>query len=320
MYKVADMDLWAGRIDTESSSLRWHQAISPWTEEPQEPGVALLGVSSDEGVKRNQGRIGAAAGPDTIRTHLASLAYHQNTPLYDAGNIYCVQGDLETLQQQQATRICQLLEQNHFPLFIGGRHEIAYGSFSGLEQYLSLNQKNGPIGIINFDAHFDLRHADKPTSGTPFLQIANHCQQRDIPFHYLCLGISDSANSATLFATAEELNVQNLRDSELNSWQLDRSEQQLKKFIHPCQAIYLSIDLDVLPAATAPGVSAPAARGVSQEILEWLLTLIRSLAGKRLKIADIAEYNPRYDIDGRTARVAARLCHLLTRPLPRTKS
>ncbi len=311
MDKETDMSLWIGRDDSHGAE-RWHQHISPLRKSAP-GGVALLGIASDEGVKRNHGRTGAAAGPDVIRKYLANFAYHQETPLYDAGNLCCEQGDLETLQREQAEKICQLLEQNHFPLIIGGGHEIAYGSFSGLEKYLSQNQKSGPIGIINFDAHFDLRHADKATSGTPFLQIAEHCQQRSIPFHYLCLGISEITNSETLFTTAKKLNAQYLRDEDLNSWQFDRITQQLKEFIQPCGAIYISIDLDVLPAAATPGVSAPAARGIPQEIIEWLLKTIKIIAADRLKLADIAEYNPKYDIDGRTARVAARLCHLLTR-------
>ncbi|MCK5825994.1 MAG: formimidoylglutamase [Desulfuromusa sp.] len=311
MYKQIDMSLWAGRDDGHGKE-RWHQNIVP-LKESAPAGIALLGVASDEGVKRNHGRIGAAAGPDAIRTYLANLAYHQSLPLYDAGNLYCKQGDLEALQYEQADKVCQLLEQKHFPLIIGGGHEIAYGSFSGLEKYLSKNQKNDPIGVINLDAHFDLRRADQATSGTPFLQMANHCHQQNISFNYLCLGISDIANTGTLFTTARQLNVKYLRDEDLNSWQLEKTNQQLKEFIQPCHAIYLSIDLDVLPAATAPGVSAPAAQGVPQEILEWLLTSIKQISGKRLKLADIAEYNPEYDIDGRTARVAARLCHLLIR-------
>ncbi len=311
MYKPADMNLWTGRDDGNSKE-RWHQHMIP-LEESVPPGIALLGVSCDEGVKRNHGRPGAAAGPDAIRTALANIAYHQTTPLYDAGNLYCEQENLETLQNEQADKIGQLLEQNHFPLIIGGGHEIAYGSFAGLEHYLSQNQNSDPIGVINLDAHFDLRHADQATSGTPFLQIADHCRQQKIPFHYLCLGISDIANTEILFTTARELNVQYLRDEELNCWQLKKTAQQLKEFILPCQAIYLSIDLDVLPAATAPGVSAPAACGVPQEIVEWLLTTIRQLSGDRLKLADIAEYNPKYDIDSRTAKIAARLCHLSIR-------
>ena len=311
MFKPTDMSLWTGRDDGNNKE-RWYQYIIP-LKDSAPAGVALLGVASDEGVKRNHGRPGAAAGPDAIRTSLANFAYHQSTTLYDAGNLYCEQEDLETLQHEQRDKVCQLLEQNHFPLIIGGGHEIAYGSFSGLDKYLLQNQKTGHIGIINLDAHFDLRHAVQATSGTPFLQIADHCRQQNTPFHYLCLGISDIANTEALFTTSRRLNVQYLRDEELNSWQLGKINQQLKEFIQPCQAIYLSIDLDVLPAATAPGVSAPAARGVPQEIVEWLLTTIKQISGKRFMLADIAEYNPEYDIDGRTARVAARLCHLIIR-------
>ena len=311
MFKPADMNLWSGRDDGHGKE-RWHQQISP-RQESSPAGIALLGVACDEGIKRNYGRTGAVEGPDAIRQALVNLAYRENTPLYDAGNICCDRGSLEDLQNVQAAEIFHLLEQNHFPLVIGGGHEIAYGSFAGLEKFLSQDKKSDPIGIINLDAHFDLRHAEQATSGTPFLQIATHCQQKVIPFHYLCLGINDTANTETLFTTAEQLKVQYLRDEELNCWQFKQVKLQLKNFMSPCQAIYLSVDLDVLPAATAPGVSAPAARGVPLDILEWLIATIKQIAGQRLKLADIAEYNPKYDIDGRTARVAARLCHLLIR-------
>ena len=69
--------------------------------------------------------------------------------------------------------------------------------------------------------------------------------------------------------------------------------------------VYLTIDLDVLPAATAPGVSAPAALGVPLSVVEAMVQRVRS-SGK-LRAADIAEYNPSLDQDKRTARAAARL-------------
>ncbi|MDX2493836.1 MAG: formimidoylglutamase [Desulfuromusa sp.] len=315
MHKAPDMDLWTGRIDEDSdkTSLRWHQCVSSLSAKHHEPGIVLLGVASDEGVKRNQGRIGSAAGPDAIRRILANQAYHLKRPAYDAGNLTCDQDNLKALQEEQATLVCQLLDQNHFPLLLGGGHEIALGSFLGLGRHLNPSRTDAPIGIINFDAHFDLRQAAEPTSGTPFLQIAKYCQAKSIPFHYCCLGVSEIANTRALFSQADQLGVDYLKDEELSSWQFPQVEQRLMEFIRPCQAIYLSIDLDVLPAATAPGVSAPAARGVPLPELELLLNLIRSVAQNRLRVADIAEYNPNYDIDSCTARVAARLCHLLTR-------
>ncbi len=313
MLEPVDMSLWNGRVDEGSAtkSCRWHQQVAPLGETSQAAGIALLGVACDEGVRRNQGRVGAAAGPDAIRRALASQVWHGQRTLYDAGNLRCKKNDLEALQQEQAKLVKKLLDQGHFPLLLGGGHEIAYGSFLGLAQHLTASNSEGPIGIINFDAHFDLRQAAVPTSGTPFLQMAEYCRAGEIPFHYCCLGISKPANSATLFAQAAQLNVSYRLDSELNSWQFTQVEELLTRFIAPCRAIYLSIDLDVLPAATAPGVSAPAARGVALPELEHLLAFIRSTAQARLRLAEIAECNPDYDIDGRTARVAARLCHQL---------
>ncbi|MCW8893671.1 MAG: formimidoylglutamase, partial [Deltaproteobacteria bacterium] len=276
-------------------------------------GVVLLGVASDEGVKRNQGRAGAAAGPAVIRQALCNQAFHLSRPLYDAGNLHCETGQLEALQQEQADVVLNLLKQGHFPLLLGGGHEIAFGSYLGLERYLAHQGTQGEIGIINFDAHFDLRHEAAATSGTPFLQIAAHSQAKNLLFHYLCLGINEVANTEALFVQAGHLGAQYIEDDQLNSWQLSAAEQTLKEFIEPCQAVYLSIDLDVLPAATAPGVSAPGSRGLPLPVLERLLSIVRTEAAERLRIADIAEYNPTYDIDLRTAKVAARLCHLLTR-------
>lgn len=315
MYKEADMTLWRGRVDDPSNgsgSLRWHQCVTPYTE-TVEKGVVLVGIASDEGVKRNQGRTGAGEGPDCIRQALANQAFHLRRQVYDGGNLCCEEDRLEELQHEQAAMITKLLDRGHFPLLLGGGHELAFGNFVGLQQHLAASGNNGSIGIINFDAHFDLRRDCVPTSGTSFLQMADYCASKHIPFQYLCLGINEVANTGTLFDKAEQLGVTYIKDEEIDNRQLPDVEEKIKDFLATCSALYLSIDLDVLPAATAPGVSAPAARGVALPELERLLSLIRSTTGTYLKLADIAEYNPNYDIDMRTAKVAARLCHLLTR-------
>ena len=85
----------------------------------------------------------------------------------------------------------------------------------------------------------------------------------------------------------------------------------LDAFIARCDHLYLTIDLDVLPAAVMPGVSAPAARGVELAVIEPLIAHIR--ASGKLRLADLAEYNPTLDQDQRSARVAARLIHQLTK-------
>ncbi len=312
MYKQVDMSLWQGRSDTAegADAQRWHQQVQPYRQESA-PGQVLLGICSDIGVQRNQGRTGAAAGPDAIRRALAGQAWHLDGPLYDSGNLILTDDNLEKFQEEQSYLVAALLNAGHFPLLLGGGHEIAYGSGSGLRRHLKGTCDAGRIGIINCDAHFDLRSDSRASSGTPFAQLAADAEEDAQPFAYLCLGISRPANSAALFRRAAELKTLVVEDYELVPWNLAPVEASLNRFIERCDALYLSIDLDVLPAAIAPGVSAPAARGIALEILEHLLAHIRTQAGPKLRLADIAEYNPTHDIDSRTAKLAARLCHLL---------
>jgi formiminoglutamase len=168
------------------------------------------------------------------------------------------------------------------------------------------------VGIINFDAHFDLRDTTNgPTSGTPFLQMARYAELKGYPFHYLCLGISQSSNTRLLFKRAEELGVLYHTDQHMSLLNLDRLILDLQKYIDSVDHVYLAIDLDALPASVVPGVSAPAARGISLEVVEPLLEVIKT-SGK-LRLFDVAELNPNYDIDNRSAKVAARIIDLMTR-------
>lgn len=302
------MDLWQGRIDPERDSPRWHQCIQTLSMDSQ-PGIVLLGFASDEGVRRNQGRVGAVNGPLAIRKALANLAWHRQGPAYDAGDVLCADGDLESAQARLGHNVCALLDAGHLPVVLGGGHEVAFGSWQGIAEHLAGGMPR--IGIINFDAHFDLRDpAYARSSGTPFAQIAEQCAARGWPFAYACLGVSRASNTRALFQRAAELDVLVREDREIREASLTAISTELQSFIASCDAIYLTIDIDVLPACEAPGVSAPAARGVPLALLEPLLETVRD-SGK-LRLVDLAELNPEYDIDARTAKVAARLIHLLT--------
>ncbi|MEH6824912.1 MAG: formimidoylglutamase [Motiliproteus sp.] len=315
MYQPTDASLWSGRVDSEEPAklaCRLHQVVQPLSSvnEQQRHALALIGFCSDEGVRRNQGRIGARNGPDRLRRVLANLPWPADRPVYDAGNVICQDNDLEQAHLALADRVNHCLTADHLCFVLGGGHEMAYGSWLGLVNYYQSQAQIPRIGIVNFDAHFDLRlDSNGASSGTPFYQIAQQCQQRGLPFKYCCLGISDMANTQALFQRAAALGVSYRRDADMAITQLPETRQQLQQFMDDCDAIYLSIDLDVLPASIAPGVSAPAPRGVGLEVLEPLIQLI-SRSGK-LRLADIAEYNPEFDIDNWTARVAARLFHLI---------
>ncbi|SJN08939.1 Formiminoglutamase [Halomonas citrativorans] len=306
-----DGTLWQGRTDPEPDSERWHQMIQPLAE-GDTPGCTLLGFACDAGVARNHGRVGASEGPAALRRALAPLAWHRQGPVYDAGDVRCEGDAMEVAQQALADRLASLLRVGHLPIVLGGGHEVAYASWSGLAHHLADSGKKAPrVGIVNLDAHFDLRDPQYVrSSGTPFSQIANDCAQRGWLFQYACFGISRASNTQVLFQRAAHLNVMVREDREFDATCLPGLLNDVEEFTEDCDHLYLTIDLDVLPATEAPGVSAPAARGVPLSLIEPLIECIRD-SGK-LRLADLAELNPGLDIDGRTARAAARLVHLLT--------
>ena len=98
-----DMSVWTGRVDAADGprALRWHQMMKPLTAGAP-PGIALVGFACDEGVRRNGGRVGAKDGPRAIRAALANLAWHQEYPVYDAGDVRCDSGDMEGAQSRLA--------------------------------------------------------------------------------------------------------------------------------------------------------------------------------------------------------------------------
>lgn len=310
MQSAADMGRWKGRSDAAEGSQgrRWHEVVQPLQD--QREGVALIGFASDAGVARNQGRIGAKDGPAALRAMLASLPVRGCDRIVDAGDVSCVDDDLEAAQAELSQTLAGLLERGLLPMTLGGGHEVAFGSFGGLARHLADAQAKADapaprVGIINLDAHLDLRMADRANSGTPFRQIAEDCERRGWPFNYCCLGVSDFANTKALFERARALGATWLHDEQMDATRRQDVLALVDHFMHGVDHLYLTICLDVLPAAVAPGVSAPAARGVDLSVIEAIVDRV-AVSGK-LRLADIAEMNPRFDIDNHTARVGARL-------------
>ena len=310
---------WSGRIDAADGERgrRWHQVVRS-VATADRPGVALLGFASDAGVIRNHGRPGAADGPRTLRRALANLAWHggDDARLYDAGDVACEADQLEAAQATYAEQLADLLRAGHFPIGLGGGHEIAWAAYPGLERALRGDPRLERLGIVNFDAHLDLRRPEIPgrgTSGTPFLQIAESRAAAGRKFRYLCFGASEAANTPALFDRARDLGVEIVLDVDAGT---PAAQARLQQFIAESSAVYLTFCLDVLPPAVAPGVSAPSGLGVA---LHRAVALLReSLAhcghrtpASKLLLADVAEFNPRFDPDGRTARTAARLVYEL---------
>lgn len=315
-YSKTDPLTWTGRKSSQQLYLNEKVVFVDLSSE-KIPNVngrawALLGYACDEGVKRNEGRMGAALGPDAIRKQLAKLPNHlsEDTLLMDTGTIDCKDGDLKKTQTVLARTVTQLLTNNTFPILLGGGHDIAFGHYNGIKKFLAAEGAKPTIGIINFDAHFDLRQNEpNNNSGTPFYQIAQECKLDNSHFRYLCLGIREDANSKILFETAKELGVSYVEKKHFNLLHFSEIKNKIKQFIKEIDYVYTTIDLDGFSSAYAPGVSAASPMGFSPEmVLECLNIIIDS---KKMISLDIAEMNPTYDIDHQTAKLAASLIHFV---------
>ncbi|WP_151708162.1 formimidoylglutamase [Acinetobacter junii] len=291
---------WQGRHDGDGEE---HRRIHHVVNTTQHASFALIGFGSDEGVKRNKGRLGAADAPDMIRAQLANLPVHQSVSIVDIGTVVCEQGQLEKAQAELADQVERSLQQGMKPIVLGGGHEVAFGSFSGLFQYIQHHEPQQKIGIINFDAHFDLREAEQMTSGTPFLNAAKLSEQNQKEFHYLCIGVAKHSNTKALFDTADRLNCQYIYDQQLQLSEIDHLISKINGFIEKIDALYITVDLDVFNASIAPGVSAPAVKGIDLSVFDPLFQAIKK-SGK-IRVFDVAECNPRFDLDNRTAKLAA---------------
>jgi len=299
----------SGRIDstTDVSAFRWHQVVKPINLlhalelEEQVLKIAFLGFCCDEGVKRNLGRPGAANGPASIRKEMANWPanFLPHAQLFDAGDITCMDGDMEAAQDALADAVEILLEYGLFPIVLGGGHEVALGHFNGI-----LHQQHAAPAIINFDAHLDLRPViDQGSSGTMFNQIHQICTNNDFPYHYLCIGPQTYANTQSLFAKADEIGARYILAKEIKPELMPDVEAIVKEYIADKEQVYLTLCTDVLSAAHAPGVSAVQPFGLDPEVvLEMIKAIIKS--GKVCSM-DIAEVSPRFDSDNRTAKLVA---------------
>jgi formiminoglutamase len=306
--------LWSGRIDGwEDDHLRWHQKIVC---QPIEDIVvnlsdnrhyAIVGFESDEGVARNKGRIGAKTGPSVLRQFCANFPIHSPNIFHviDLGNVVCNDHQLEQAQELLSDEIATIQTKNYVSVVFGGGHELTYPHFLGIRK----SHSDKKIGIINFDAHFDIREPE-PTvgvsSGTGFWQIA----QQEEKLNYLAIGIQRSCNTQKLFDRADSLGVQYILAEAISQENKSQIIAQINTFAEGVDLLYCTVCLDVFSAAFAPGVSAPAGYGLLPDPL--FLAIFRTIINnKKLVAFDIAELNPAFDQDNRTARLAASLVYEL---------
>ncbi|WP_114577788.1 formimidoylglutamase [Saliphagus sp. LR7] len=264
--------------------------------------AVIVGEPFDDAVI---GRTGAAEGPTAIRERLAATKTHHfdADPVGSIGDL----GDLgfagdagdplpETVAEKQdhlqrfATR--KIHASDALPVFLGGDNSLTYPNAAPLLD-------RGSLGVVNFDAHLDVREVrDGPTSGTPYRQLFEAGLDA-----YACIGARHFETSSAYADYVDERGGEVVTAEEVGEDPVVAAELAMDA-MGDLDALYVSVDLDVLDESAAPGVSAPTPGGLSTRELYRAVRLMAS--DDRLAGFEIVECAPPLDRGGRTVDAAAR--------------
>ena len=254
--------------------------------------VAIVGVPFDTGVSY---RPGARFGPNHVRESsrllrpynpAANVSPFATQQVVDAGDIAANPFDIEEAISSIGKSYDQLLERAKRIVTIGGDHTIT------LPILRSLKAKHGPISVVHFDAHLDTWDsyfgADY-THGTTFRRASEEGLLD--PEGCMHIGIRGPLYAAKDLTDDKALGFQIFSSVEFQDLGVGAAIEKMKARVGK-RPMYISIDIDVLDPAHAPGTGTPEAGGLTSR---ELLSLLRATAGMNVVGADIVEVAPAYD-------------------------
>jgi agmatinase len=283
-------------------------ALLPRRDEVTRCDVAVVGVPFDSGTSY---RPGARFGPAAVRQGSRLLRpWHPGLgvgPLVaqqvaDAGDIACNPFDINESVDQIQAGAAELLDGAGHLLAIGGDHTIAFPLLR------VVRQRFGPVALVHFDAHLDTwqTYFGAPlTHGTPFRRAAEEGLFLDS--RSMHIGIRGPVYAASDLEEDAELGFRTVTAMEIERIGVEGTLSRIRERVGDAP-LYISIDIDVLDPAHAPGTGTPEAGGLTSR---ELLGILRGLAGAPLVGADVVEVSPAYDHAEITAVAAAHVCYEL---------
>ena len=255
--------------------------------------VAIVGIPFDAGTSY---RPGARFGPQAIRQasrHLRTQ-YH---PAYDtepfaeqqvadAGDIACNPYNIEKAVVEIQKAATDLLGKVDRIISLGGDHTIA------LPLLRAVNHHHGQVALVHFDAHldtWDTYYGAPYTHGTPFRRAAE--EKLFLESASMHVGIRGPLYSREDLKNDEELGFKVIHCDEFQSEGIDHIVKRIRDRVGD-NPMYLSIDIDVLDPAHAPGTGTPEIAGMTTR---ELVGVLRGLAGLNIISADVVEVSPAYD-------------------------
>jgi len=274
--------------------------------EGEQHSALLLGVPFDT---TTLGRAGSRQGPHAIRHALADLlGYDADTgmdldgmpPVGDVGDVDVLHTDVNATWDR-ITAVTTDLAGEEAPLIVlGGDHGLTFPVLRGV-----VAGSGKRLGVVNLDAHYDLRpsYHGQPASGVPFRYALERLDGAIRAEHCTHIGMTGWANSRGAAAYAEQAGLRVYSCEDLRAGSLDAIADAAIERAAGADGLWISIDIDVVDGAFAPGTGNPTVGGIDSR---ELLRLVRLLAAAPAVVGlDVVEVAPQYDVSGITAKLAA---------------
>jgi len=264
--------------------------------------IIILGCPQDEGVRRNNGREGAAKAPNAIREQFYRLTpMNIRKRIFDVGNTD-VAGSLEEVHDRHFEVVKKVLADGKRLIVLGGGNDISYPDGKAMAEVFS---RDAWIGV-NIDSHLDVRADEVRNSGTPYRQLLEEKLLR--PDYFYEAGYQSHFCSPIYYNYIRDLGVNRISLELLRSRHeadLELKESIKLKFTAHSSSMntFFGFDMDAVRMADAPGTSAPSPLGLKAGEFIQLVKYAASLANT--KIIEFTEVNPNFDIDNRTAKLVA---------------
>lgn len=268
-------------------------------EEGETPDTALVGIPFDGGTVG--GRPGSRLAPKEIRASFpASRTYEPHLDvdisevltIVDAGDVAIVYTNVEETLERARTVISHLLRLPTVPIVIGGDHLVTYPCLQAL-----VDVTDGKVGVINFDSHFDVRvsYGGEISSGTPFRLALERSGGKIRPHNFVEIGPHGFHAQRAYRRYLDEQGIHLITAQEVHEQGMEAVlEKAIAWATEGVDALYVSVDIDALDFAWAPGTGNPAPGGLTgSQILYAVATLGRHPLTRAF---DVVEISPPLDV------------------------
>jgi formiminoglutamase len=297
MTELATPQSWSGTSSDPNDEQFGHVVETATLEDVDDYRAVIVGEPYDGAVI---GRKGASEGPAALRDALAATKSHHFSlgpvrGVADLGDVVLPDTDSVAEAQAAVGKVAAAVhDSDTFPVFLGGDNSLTYANVRPLMDH-------GSVGVLNFDAHLDVREvreSEGPTSGTPYRQLIE-----DGLDAYAAVGARHFETSSKYHQYVRDNDGVVHTAGDVREDPIGVAEAAIESMAG-VDSVYVSVDLDVLDATAAPGVSAPTPGGLTTR---ELFRMLRHL-GKFNRVAgfEIVECAPPLDSGDRTARAGAR--------------